>query len=285
MSLGKLKTSVSNSFTQSVIEPVGRFNNLGLVELWKYRQVVLFFLWRDLLVRYKQTVIGVVWIVLQPLCMALLFSFVFGRDEKLSSEGVPYPIFSYAGLLAWQYFAVGLNSASTALVANRGLVTRVYFPRIIIPLASILPGVIDFLVGMVLFLPILLYFHFPIQASILLLLLLVPLLVLTTLGPALWLSALVAFYRDFRIVVPFMLQFLMFASPVAYGARIIPPEYRFLYNLNPMVGIIEGFRWAFLGRGPCPWTQIGMSFVVALLVFASGLFYFRQAETKLADVV
>jgi len=258
---------------------------MELVEVWKYRQLVGFFLWRDLLVRYKQTVLGVVWVVMQPLFMAIIFAVLFGRFGKLPSDGVPYPLFSYAALLAWQYFANGVTNASTSLVAHRGMITKIYFPRIIIPLASILPGVIDFLVGLVVFIPVLIYFHVPIKPTILFLGLLMPLLVVATLGPALWLSSLVAYYRDFRIVVPFIMQFLMFASPVAYGAQIIPEQYKWLYSLNPMVGIIEGFRWALLGTTAAPWGSLALSAVVALLVLFSGLFYFKQVENGLADVV
>jgi len=280
-----VNSSVSEPSSQTIIQPNRGFVGLEMLEVWKYRQLVYFFLWRDVLVRYKQTALGVIWVVAQPLAMAITFAVLFGRFGKLPSDGVPYPIYSFCAMLAWQYFATGINQASTSLIANRGMITKVYFPRIIIPLASILPGVVDLLVGLVVFIPVLFWFHLSLKINCLMMIFLIPLLVLATLGPALWLSALVGYYRDFRIVVPFVLQFMMFASPVAYGAKIVPAQYQLLFSLNPMVGIIEGFRWAMLGTPDAPWGTMGISALVSVIVFLSGLFYFKQVEDGLADVV
>lgn len=280
-----MSSSVSKQDSHVIIEPARGFAGLNILEIWDYRQLVAFFLWRDVIVRYKQTALGVVWVVGQPLAMALIFAFLFGRFGKLPSDGVPYPIFSFCAMLAWQYFSTGVSQAATSLLANRGVITKIYFPRIIIPLNAILPGLIDLTVGLVVFVPVLLWFHLPLKINCLLMIFLIPLLVLATLGPALWLSALVAYYRDFRIVVPFVLQFLMFASPVAYGVQIVPKQYLLLYSLNPMVGIIEGFRWAWLGTSAFPWEGLIVSLLTSLVVFFSGFFYFKQVEKGLSDVV
>ncbi|MGH9744584.1 MAG: ABC transporter permease [Candidatus Acidiferrales bacterium] len=267
------------------ITPPARWWVLPLGELWDYRELVYFFVWRDVKVRYKQTVIGAAWAILQPLLTALVFSLVFGRLAHIPSEGLPYLIFNYSALLPWTYFASALQNSTTTIVENQRLVTKVYFPRLALPLSSVLSGLVDFGVSFLMFIVLMIYYRIHVGWAMLMMPVFLLLAVLTALGVGLWLSALNAIYRDVRYVVPFLIQFWMFASPVAYPSSLIDAKWRWLYGLNPMAGVIEGFRWSLTGRGTPPGRLIIISACVVLVVLASGLAYFQKMETTMADVV
>ena len=259
--------------------------DLNLREVWSARELLYFFVWRDVKVRYKQTAIGVAWAVLQPLLNMVVFSLFFGKLAKIPSAGLPYPVFYYCALLPWTYFATALASATTTVVDQQHIVTKVYFPRVVLPLAAVVSGLLDLGIGFVLFLAMMLYYRIEPGPAILMLPAFVLLAVLTALGVGLWLSALNAIYRDVRYVLPFLVQFWMFASPVAYPSSLVPERWRWLYGLNPMAGVIEGFRWSLTGRGQPPDLLLAASAGAVLAVLASGLFYFHRAESTIADVV
>ena len=267
------------------ITPPGRWWVLPFAELWAYRELIYFFVWRDIKVRYKQTAIGAAWAVLQPLLTMIVFSLFFGRLAHIPSEGLPYPIFYYSALLPWMYFAAALQNSTTTIVENQRLITKVYFPRLALPLASVLSGLVDFCVSFLMFIVLMLYYRIHVSWAILMFPAFLLLAVLTALGVGLWLSALNAIYRDVRYVVPFLVQFWMFASPVAYPSSLVPAKWRWLYGLNPMAGVIEGFRWSLAGRGAPPGRLIVVSSAVVLVVLLSGLAYFQKMETTMADVV
>ncbi len=237
-----------------IVPPRGCGSYLELKELWASRELLYFFVWRDIKIRYKQTAIGAAWAVLQPFMTMVVFSLFFGKLAKMPSHGLAYPVFFYSALLPWTYFATSIQVATNTIVENQRVVTKIYFPRLLLPISAVLSGVLDFLISFVFLLAIMLYYHMlPTRAAIWLPALLL-LALLTALGVGLWLSALNALYRDVRYVVPFLVQFWMFASPVAYPASLVPERWRWLYGLNPMSGVIEGFRWALTGQGrqPCP---------------------------------
>ncbi len=258
---------------------------LDFRELWEYRELLYFFVWRDIKIRYKQTAIGAAWAVLQPLLTMVVFSLFFGVLAKIPSQGLPYPVFYYAALLPWMYFAGALQNATSAVVEHQRVITKVYFPRLMLPLAAVLSGLVDFAISFVIFLGILLYYGIAPGAAILLLPGLLLLAVLTAFGVGLWLSALNAVYRDVRYVVPFLMQFWMFASPVAYPSALVPQRWRWIYGLNPMAGVIEGFRWALTGQGQPPGPLLFASTAAVLLLVGGGLAYFQKMETTIADVV
>lgn len=268
-----------------VFEPSKGWRSLELKELWKYRELLYFLTWRDVKVRYKQTTLGVAWTVIQPLMTMVIFSLIFGQLAKLPSEGVPYPIFSYAALLPWQLFSGALTRAGTSLVGNANLLTKVYFPRLIIPLSAITAGLVDFAISFLVLLGLMLYYAIVPTWTMLLLPFLVLFAVLTALGVGLWLSALNVQYRDVQHMIPFLVQVWMFASPVAYSAVLIPKgPWRIVYGLNPMAGVIHGFRWILLnGKPPDELMIVSLIMVVVLLV--SGLFYFKRMEKTFADIV
>src|SRR5580704_16520210 len=258
---------------------------LDLAELWNYRELLYFFVWRDIKVRYKQTVIGAAWAVLQPLMTMLVFSLFFGKLAHIPSEGLPYPIFYYCALLPWMYFATSLQNATNTMVENQRLITKVYFPRLALPLSSILSGLVDFGVSFLMFIAMMIYFGTRPSAAILWFPAFLLLALLTALGMGLWLSALNAVYRDVRYVVPFMVQFWMFASPVVYPSSLVPEKWRGLYGLNPMAGVIEGFRWSLAGHGDPPRRMLLVSTGVVILLVLTGAAYFQKMESKIADVV
>jgi lipopolysaccharide transport system permease protein len=268
-----------------VLEPSRAWFSLKLKELWAYRELLYFLVWRDVKVRYKQTALGVLWVVLQPLLMTVLFSVVFGGFAGLPSEGVPYPIFAFVALLPWQLFAYALSTSSTSLILNQQLITKVFFPRLIVPLAAVLVGVIDFAIGLLVLLGMMVYYQIALTAAILTL----PLLVLLALAAAtavgLWLSALNVQYRDVQYTVPFLTQFWLFATPIAYPASLIPEQWQWLYGLNPMVGVVEGFRWALLGQTQPLGSSFVMSVVVTMLLLLGGLLYFGRVEKHFADII
>jgi lipopolysaccharide transport system permease protein len=268
-----------------VFEPSKGWTSLKLKELWKYRELLYFLTWRDVKVRYKQATLGVAWTVIQPLITMVIFSLIFGRLAKLPSDGVPYPIFSYAALLPWQLFSGSLTRASTSLVSNANLLTKVYFPRLIIPLSAIAAGLVDFAISFLVLLGLMLYYGIFPNWAVLLLPFLVLFVVLTALGVGLWLSALNVRYRDVQHTIPFVVQVWMFASPVAYSAGLIPKGlWSIVYGLNPMAGVIQGFRWALLGGKP-PDELMIVSVIMVGVLLASGLLYFKRMEKTFADVV
>ena len=267
------------------ITPPSRWWAIPLGELWAYRELLYFFVWRDIKIRYKQTAIGAAWAVLQPFLTMLVFSLFFGRLAHIPSDGMPYPIFFYSALLPWMYFAAALQNSTNTIVENQRLITKVYFPRLMLPLSAVLSGLVDFGISFLMFFAMMLYYGIRPGVAVLWLPVFLLLAILTALGVGLWLSALNAIYRDVRYVLPFLTQFWMFASPVVYASSLVPAKWRWLYGLNPMAGVIEGFRWSLTGHG----EPLGRMFVVSALVvigvFLSGVGYFQKMETTVADVV
>jgi lipopolysaccharide transport system permease protein len=258
---------------------------LKLHELWQYRELLFFLTWRDVKVRYKQAVLGIAWAVIQPLMMMMIFSIIFGRLANLPSDDTPYPVFSYVGLLPWQLFSGALTRAGSSLVSNANLLTKVYFPRLIIPLSATAAGLVDFGISLLLLFGLMLYFKIALSWAIFWLPLLVLFALLTALAIGLWLSALNVQYRDVQHIIPFLVQAWLFASPVAYSTGLIPSgPWRIIYGLNPLTGVIQGFRWALLGASP-PDELMGISIVMVTVLMVTGLFYFRRMEKTFADVV
>jgi lipopolysaccharide transport system permease protein len=267
------------------IEPPRGWVSLRLKELWHYRELLFFLAWRDVKVRYKQTGLGVAWAMLQPLLGMLVFTIFFGRLAKVPSDGIPYPLFSYSALLAWQLFAYSITESSNSVVGNERLITKVYFPRLVIPMASILAGLVDFGIAFILVIGMMFYYRVHPGWGILSLPVFIVFELATALGVGLWLSALNVQYRDVRYTVPFLVQFWMFASPVVYSSTLVPARWRPLYGLNPMAGVVEGFRWALLGKQPSPGAMFAVSSLVVAALLVSGLYYFRRMERNFADVV
>jgi lipopolysaccharide transport system permease protein len=259
---------------------------LNVREVWAYRELLYFFVWRDLKIRYKQTAIGVAWVLIQPFMTMIIFTVFFGRLAKIPSEGLPYPIFYYSALLPWTYFAGALTTATNSVVEHQRVIEKVFFPRIFLPLTGVLSGLVDFAIGFLLLIAMMMYYHFPLLLSVLVLPAFLFLAVGTALGIGLWLSALNAIYRDVRYVLPFLVQFWMFASPVAYPSTLVPERFRWLYGLNPMAGVIDGFRWSLTGHGgPPPGTLIAASAASVLVTLMGGLLYFQRMEGTIADRV
>lgn len=268
-----------------VIDTQRNWFSLELIDLVHYRELLFFLTWRDIKVRYKQTLLGVAWAILQPLLTMVVFSIIFGNLAKLPSEGIPYPVFTYTALLPWQLFAFALTNSSNSLVGNQSLVSKVYFPRLVIPFASVLPALLDFAVSFLVLLGMLAFYHIPITSRILSLPFFLLLAIVSALAVGLWLSALNVEYRDVRYVVPFLTQFWMYATPVAYSSNLIPEKWRLLYALNPLTGVIEGFRWALLGQGSSISGLVWVSSGIILLLLISGLVYFKRMEDTFADVI
>jgi lipopolysaccharide transport system permease protein len=268
-----------------VIQPERGWAPVRLMELWEYRELLYFFVWRELKIRYKQTVLGVAWAVIQPFFTMIVFSILFGRLAKVPSDGLPYPVFAFCALLPWQLFAFALTEASNSVVANQRLLTKVYFPRLLMPLCATCVGLADFLVSFVMLLAMMAYYGIAPGVAALTIPLWTLLAMATALGIGLWLAALNVRYRDIRYTVPFLTQIWMYATPVAYASSLVPQQWRSLYALNPMVGVIEGFRWALLGQTSTSSTTIVISLVAASALLVSGLFYFRRTERTFADIV
>jgi lipopolysaccharide transport system permease protein len=269
------------------IAPSKGWVNLRLRELWEFRELLYFLTWRDIKVRYKQTVLGAAWAILQPFMTMVVFSLFFGRLAHISSgsSNIPYPIFSYAGLVPWTFFAYGLAQSSNSLVGNAQLIKKVFFPRLVVPIASILSGLVDFALAFIVLLGMMLVFGIAPTINVIFLPFFLLLAFITALGVGLWLSALNVEYRDVQYMVPFLVQFWMFISPVAYPSSLLSGPWRTLYGLNPMVGVLDGFRWALLGSTGAPGPMIGLSIIAAILILVSGAFYFRRMERNFADVV
>jgi lipopolysaccharide transport system permease protein len=267
------------------IEPPRGWLELRLGEVWDYRELLYFFVWRDVKIRYKQTAIGVVWVVLQPLLTMGVFTLFFGRLAKLPSDGLPYPVFYFSALVAWTYFSMALLACTNVVVENQRVITKVYFPRLILPLSAVLSGLVDFAIGFVVLGAVTALYGIRPTVAVLWLPVLLLLAVLTALGVGLWMAALNALYRDVRYVVPFLVQFWMFASPVAYPSSLVPVKWRWLYGLNPMAGVIDGFRWAITGHGQAPGVLLLASAGMVVLLLVGGLFFFQRMEGAVADRV
>jgi lipopolysaccharide transport system permease protein len=259
--------------------------SLRLGDLWAYRELVYFLTWRDIKVRYKQTVLGAAWAILQPVLTMLVFSLFFGRLARMPSEGVPYPLFTFAALVPWTFFANGLTQSSNSLVGSANLITKVYFPRLIVPVATILSGVIDLILAFAVLVVMMAYYHITPSANVVWLPVFLLLAVMASLGTGLWLSAMNVQFRDVRYTVPFLTQFWLFATPIAYPSSLLSQPWRTIFGINPMVGAVDGFRWALFGHAAPPLTIAAVSFASALLVLVTGALYFRRMERTFADIV
>jgi lipopolysaccharide transport system permease protein len=266
------------------IERGGRWTALRLRDLWEYRELLYFLVWRDIKVRYKQTALGAAWAVLQPFLTMLVFTVFFGRLAKVPSDGIPYPVFAYTALLPWQLFAFSLTESSNSLVGSQNLIKKVYFPRLVVPMSSVLAGVVDFGISFVVLLGMMAYYRIRPTAAIAALPLFLVFAVATALSVGLWLSALNVQYRDVRYTLPFLTQFWMFATPVAYSSSLVPEKWRALLGLNPMAGVVEGFRWALLGKPSSPWPLLWVSVPAVAALLVGGVIYFRRMESTFADV-
>lgn len=287
--------SITTQPTQEVLllRPTQGWSALNLGDLWRYRELIYFLIWRDIKVRYKQTVLGASWAIIQPFVTMIVFTIFFGGLAKMPSDNIPYPIFSYTGLLPWGLFTKAIGDAGRSMITNRSMITKVYFPRLSIPLASVLSGLVDFgLAFIVLIGMIVVYNYVPeldyqvhITPAILTLPLFILLALVTSLGVGLWLSALNVQYRDINYIIPFLTQFWLFITPIAYPSSLIPEQWQLLYALNPMAGVVEGFRWALLGVETAPGPMLAVSSTISVILLVSGLFYFRRMERTFADQI
>jgi lipopolysaccharide transport system permease protein len=266
------------------IEPTRTWLSFGIKEMWLYRELLFFLTWRDIKIRYKQTVLGFAWAILQPVLTMIVFSLFFGKLAKIPSEGIPYPIFNYAALLPWQFFENAITTSTNSLVTNSNMITKVYFPRLFIPISSVFSGLVDFFIAFTILIGMMIFYKITPNLGVLLLPLFLLLALITATGVSLWMSALNVKYRDVRYIVPFLLRFWFFATPIAYPSSLLSEPWRTLYGLNPMVGVVEGFRWALLGTEP-PRAMLFLSIVIAITVFLTGLLYFNRTEKTFADVI
>jgi lipopolysaccharide transport system permease protein len=268
-----------------IIKPSQGWVNLRLKDVWEYRELLYFLVWRDIKVRYKQTVLGAAWAVIQPFLAMVVFSIFFGKLAQVPSDGLPYPIFAYAALLPWQLFAHALTESGNSLVASQQLIKKVYFPRLAIPLAAVLAGLVDFAIAFVVLLGMMVYYGIYPTVAIVTLPLFILFAVATAMAAGLWLSALNVEYRDVRYVIPFLTQFWLFATPVAYPSSLVPEPWRAVYGLNPMAGVVEGFRWAILGKSGGMGSLMLVSVLAVIALLIGGLIYFRRMEKTFADLV
>jgi lipopolysaccharide transport system permease protein len=267
------------------IEPSRGWVSLRLGELWQYRELLYFLVWRDVKVRYKQTLLGASWAIIQPFFTMVVFSLFFGRLAKIPSDGVPYPIFSFAALVPWTFFATGLEQSSNSLVSSSNLIKKVYFPRLAVPTATVFSGVVDFALAFTILLGMMGFYGIAPTWNVVWLPFFFLMAMVTALGVGLWMSALNVQYRDVRYVVPFITQIWMFSTPVAYPSTLLGQPWRTVYGLNPMVGVIEGFRWALLGTNTVPGPMVAASAAAAVALLVSGAYYFRRMEKNFADLV
>lgn len=276
----------TDTMPTTILQPPKGLGALRLRDLWLYRELIYFMTWRDLKVRYKQTLLGASWAVLRPFLTMVVFSIFFGDLAQVPSDGVPYPIFSFAALVPWGLFSDAVSVAGRSLVQNRHMITKVYFPRVILPLSSILAGVVDFLIAFVVLMGMMLYYKIPPTANVWTLPLFLLLALVTATGVGLWLAALNVQYRDVAYITPFLTQLWLYVTPIAYPASMVPEGWQLIYSLNPMAGVVEGFRWALLGTDQgAPGTQLIVSSVVALVLLVTGYAYFRRMERNFADMV
>lgn len=267
------------------ISPSKGWISLRLKDLWEYRELLYFLTWRDIKVRYKQTLLGAAWAIIQPFFTMVIFSIFFGKLAGVSSGNIPYPIFSYAALVPWTFFANGLTQSTTSLVGSANLIQKVYFPRLVIPISAVLSGTIDFFLAFIVLIGMMAFYGIVPTSAIVWLPLLLLLALVTALGAGLWLTAMNVQFRDIRYVVPFLVQAWLFASPVAYSSSMLKQPWRTLYGINPMAGVIEGFRWALLGTNTHPGSMVFISALIAVALLISGAYYFRRMEKTFADVV
>jgi homopolymeric O-antigen transport system permease protein len=275
------------------LRPTKGLAALNLRDLWVYRELILFLTWRDVLVRYKQTVLGAAWAVIQPVIQMVVFTLIFSKAAGLSSEGVPYPIFNYTALLPWGLFSKAMNDAGRSLVTNRSMITKIYFPRLTIPLASVLAGMVDFGIAFLVYIVLILYYNFAPSSSytyhltpaILTLPLFILLALVATLGVSLWFSAMNVIYRDVGHILPFLTQIWFFLTPIVYSSSEVSGKWQIVYALNPLTGVVEGFRWALLGIHGLPWQLVAVSAGVAVIILITGLVYFRNMERTFADEI
>jgi len=272
------------NYTQIVIEPKKGWQLIDLKELREYKDLFFFLVWRDIKVLYKQTVLGFSWAIIRPVFSMIVFSVVFGRLAKISSDGVPYPIFSYVALIPWTYFSTSMSKSTQSLISNANMLSKVYFPRLIIPMTPVLAGLVDFVIAFSIMGLMMIWYGIAPTLNVIFLPLLILLMVLTASGIGMWLSALAIQYRDIKHATQFIVQLLMYAAPVVWPVSLIPDKYRLIYGIYPMAGVIEGFRSALIGTNPMPWDLILMGTVTALLISVSGALYFRRMERIFADV-
>jgi len=275
------------------IRPSRGWTAINLKEIWNFRELIFFLIWRDIKVRYKQTVLGATWAIIQPFLTMVVFTIFFGKLAKVPSDNIPYPIFSYSGLLPWGLFVKGLADAGHSLISHRAMITKIYFPRLVIPFSSVLSGIVDFGLAFIVLIGIMIYYQFipgstyqiNLTPAILALPLFIILALITALGVGLWLSALNVIYRDINYILPFLTQFWLFITPIAYPSSMIPEKWQLLYAINPMTGVVEGFRWALLGTETAPGPMLAVSTTISLIILITGLFYFRRMERTFADSV
>jgi lipopolysaccharide transport system permease protein len=272
--------------TTIYIRPTRGFAALNLGDLWHYRELIVFMIWRDIKVRYKQTLLGALWAVIQPVMTMLVFNFLFNNVAKVSSDGIPYPIFSFTALLPWGLFTTALNTASRSLTSNHNMITKTYFPRLVLPMASVLGGLVDFGIAFVILGGMMVYYKVtPSLTALWAVPLFVLLAIISALGVALWLSAINVQYRDVGYALPFITQFWLFITPVAYSSTVITGKWQIIYALNPMAGVVNGFRWALLGSGGGPDLLVAISSAISLVILVTGLIYFRNMERTFADTI
>ncbi len=269
----------------TIVQPRKAFWDLEFGTLWEYRELLYFLVWRDIKVKYKQTALGVTWAILQPLLATLIFSIFFGRLAKIPSDGVPYPVFAYVAMVPWLYFTNALTESSNSLVASQNLIKKVYFPRLVIPMGSVIAGLADFCFAFIVLIGMMFYYGIAPSASIFLFPVFLLLAVCTALAAGLWLSALNVQFRDVKYTIPFLTQFWLFATPVVYPSSLVPAKWRALYGLNPMAGVVDGFRYALLGRAAKPGPMIWVSAAAVAVLLLGGLLYFKKMESTFADVV
>jgi lipopolysaccharide transport system permease protein len=291
--LSKSSTLAPLSQETLIIKPIKGWASLNLSDLWRYRELIYFLIWRDIKVRYKQTILGASWAILNPFFTMIVFTIFFGRLAKVSTGDIPYPIFSFTGLLPWGLFTKALSDAGRSMISNRSMITKIYFPRLVIPIASVLSGLVDFALSFVVLIGMMIYYnvlpgstyHVSLSPAILTLPLFLLLSIVTALGIGLWLSALNVIYRDVNYIIPFLTQFWLFVTPIAYPITLVSEKWRILFWLNPMTGVVSGFRWATLGNEAAPDPLIWVSVLISLVVLASGLVYFRRMERTFADTI
>lgn len=282
MNKGNQETNI-NSASIIVIRPRG-WVPVNLKDLWIYRELLYFLTWREIKVRYKQTILGFAWAILQPFFMMIVFTLFFGNLAKVPSEGIPYPLFNYAALLPWTLFAEGITRSSSIMIQDANLISKVYFPRLVMPISGILSPLVDFAIAFVILIGMMIYYGYAPTIYILLLPAFILLALMTSLGVGLWLSTINVKFRDVRYIIPFLIQLWLFASPVVYSSSLLPEQYRIIYGINPMAGVIEGFRWALLGTDP-PGSLIAISILIVIVALITGAFYFRHNERIFADVI
>jgi lipopolysaccharide transport system permease protein len=281
----RLSEKVMANQSVLVIE-AGRTERHYWKDLWRYRELFYFLAWRDILVRYKQTVIGLAWALIRPLLTMVVFVFVFSKLAKLPSEGVPYPILVFAALLPWQFFSNAFTEAGNSLISNANMISKVYFPRLVVPTSAVIVSFVDFLISGIILVVLMIWYGFAPDWRILTLPLFIFIAFVAAMGAGLWIAALNVKYRDFRYIIPFVVQFGLYVSPVGFSSTIVPDEWRLLYSINPMVGVIDGFRWAILGGNtPLYWPGFLLSLSLVLVVLVTGIYYFRKTEKSFADII